>query len=338
MSTSNNSSKTSTPTQLSVEELISLPSTSQISNIVSRHQLQNSHSFERPLTAAPYSGFTTVVSTATQSGFSKRNFSAHAKRSSTIVTLRSTKSRNFAYPNGSPGSSTEPLRHPNGPPKSPLRAQSFALEPSAQVITNIQSVSGRERILPRSLSASIPDFHSSYSVLAFMHCGTFEAAANSRWLCSNKISYIINLTGVQRLKVRSCPCPNPKYHTPTEYTPKIDYSTPMESILDEFSKINNFIAEARSKNIQVLIFNKDAQDLCQATAIQYIMDYHKIPLSHAIAHLQKNDNIKVRISPTFMDALRQWEQKTVNDGVNKAIEAMIKAPFSIEIERRLAWL
>ena len=144
---------------------------------------------------------------------------------------------------------------------------------------------------------------------------------------------------MQRLKVRSCPCPNSKYHTPTEYTPKIDYSTPDDVVMEEFTKINNFIAQARSKNIQVLIFNKDAQDLCQAIAIQYIMDYHKLPLSHAIAHLQKNDNVKVRISPKFMQTLRQWEEKRIkNDGVNKAIEAMIKAPFSIEIERRLAWL
>uniref|UniRef100_A0AC34QMX9 Uncharacterized protein n=1 Tax=Panagrolaimus sp. JU765 TaxID=591449 RepID=A0AC34QMX9_9BILA len=157
-------------------------------------------------------------------------------------------------------------------------------------------------------------------------------------MTQNKIAYIVNLTGVQRFKMRSCPCPNPKYHTPTEFAPKIDLNTPSEQILEHFATINSFIAQARSKNIQVLLFNKDGMDLVQAVAVQYIMFYHSLPLSHALAHLTKT-NIKVKISQKYLDVLRLWEEKVANAKVaNKAIEAMMKAPLSVKFDHRFAWI
>uniref|UniRef100_A0AC35G1F3 Dual specificity phosphatase catalytic domain-containing protein n=1 Tax=Panagrolaimus sp. PS1159 TaxID=55785 RepID=A0AC35G1F3_9BILA len=168
-----------------------------------------------------------------------------------------------------------------------------------------------------------------------MFCGTLEAAADARWMCENKISYLINLTGVSRIKIRSCPCSDAQYHSPIEYIPKFNSDSTYKEITTEFHKINDFIQEARSKNACILIFNNDGYNLCQAIAIQYMMDYYGGLMLHHISSLQMKVKVKVKISNEYLEVLTYWEKEIEKKNPRISNNKSLRS-FSFKINRKLA--
>uniref|UniRef100_A0A915EFT2 Uncharacterized protein n=1 Tax=Ditylenchus dipsaci TaxID=166011 RepID=A0A915EFT2_9BILA len=141
----------------------------------------------------------------------------------------------------------------------------------------------------------------SYKTLEFLHCGTVEAAYNGAWLCHNHIAYLVNLTGVQQLgkskRRQSCICGEHTRHQLKEICVKISPASSVAEIFDKFMLVNQFIAEARTKGAQILLYNSDAQNLAQAFSIQYCMHYHKISLNYAICHIERA--AKLNLDPKY---------------------------------------
>uniref|UniRef100_A0A0N5ALV0 BTB domain-containing protein n=1 Tax=Syphacia muris TaxID=451379 RepID=A0A0N5ALV0_9BILA len=110
-----------------------------------------------------------------------------------------------------------------------------------------------------------------YRVLEFLFCGPFETANNQQIMTSFGISYIL-------------------------------------AMLNKFHIINHFIAEARSRGANVILCNRDGENVCQAIALQYIMYYHKIPLKNALNYIENvEERTTIDLSPRVNLALKAWE-------------------------------
>jgi hypothetical protein len=83
--------------------------------------------------------------------------------------------------------------------------------------------------------------------------------------------------------------------------------------VDYFPQVNKFIAQARTKNLHVLIFNNDGQNSSQTFALEYMMSYHKVSLDSAKLYMERI--VKVRIESNFEQALEMWEQRLADEKV-----------------------
>ncbi|KAH7684613.1 dual specificity phosphatasecatalytic domain protein, partial [Aphelenchoides avenae] len=137
------------------------------------------------------------------------------------------------------------------------------------------------------------------------------AVTQSEWLCHKRIGYLVNLTGNERLKVPECPCGDPRFHSPVELVIGISFKSPPQAILETFAQVNRFIAEARQRNMHILVFNSDGRNSCQALALQYMMNYHKISFDCARAYMERI--VKVRLENNFQRALEMWERQLIQN-------------------------
>ncbi|KHN83942.1 hypothetical protein Tcan_15564 [Toxocara canis] len=185
------------------------------------------------------------------------------------------------------------------------------------------------RVLRSETSVSPNRGRTYYRVLEFLSCGSIEAATNIQMLCSNRIGYLLNLTGIETLRRKTamaCNCGVDKYHHPIE---------------------RSFDIESEA-SAQVLIFNADGQDSCQAMALQYIMQYHGIPLKNAWEYLKNIEGgVEIKLSENFNGALRLWDMRLEEQKKsgrahawrdNRERPSSVGSVGSFHSQRKIAWI
>lgn len=100
--------------------------------------------------------------------------------------------------------------------------------------------------------------------------------------------------------------------------------------------------------MQVIIFNADGQDSCQAMALQYIMQYHRIPLKNAMNYLNNIENVvPIKLNENFKEALRLWdkqleEQRKIERASvwkeNRDRPGSVDSVGSFHSQRKIAWI